>query len=184
VGKKPLLVSADDKTSVTIELIPKNNLKNITDRLPTTNKQDLKSWVTFPLTKLPLHVCGYTDGNLTVCVPKGSLSSTIYPYDELHYLRVERFQTRSDGLNSEELKASSNTAWMNPEALVEGVLEMWFEWTPSEHRLEVWILASGGDASFGKSSRPLEWPAEAPWRSEFEQHDLAVVRQSWLLRNI
>jgi hypothetical protein len=138
--------------------------------------------VVFPLTQLPLYVCRYFDGYLDVRIPEGSgLSSTLYPYDEMYYLRAERFQVKSNGLHSEELYESS---WETSEPLVEGVLEMWFEWTPSEHRLDVWVLTTGGGVSFGKSPRPEEWPAKAPWRPDFEQHDLAVVKQSWPLRNI
>jgi hypothetical protein len=180
-GNKPLSLSAG--TPVEIRLIPKGNLERIADRLPTTRKKDLRSWVAFPLTQLPLYASGYSDGYLDVRIPEDSgLSSTLYPYDELHYLRVERFQVKSDNLYSEALHDEAK--WTDSEPLVEGVLEMWFEWTPSKRRLEVWVLTAGGGASFGKSPRPEEWPPEAPWRSDFEQYDLTVVRQLWSLENI
>jgi hypothetical protein len=182
-GNKPLPVNAEDKNPTTIELIPKENLGRMEDRLPTKAKNDLRSWVIFPLTQLPLYASDYSNGKLKVRIPeKSGLSSTLYPYDELHYLRAERFQVKSASLQSENLQ----TSWRDTdlESRVEGVLEMWFEWTPSKHRLEVWILTTGGGVSFGKPDRPKDWPAEAPWRSEFQQHDLTVVRKSWFLENL
>ncbi|MDR1379770.1 MAG: hypothetical protein LBJ36_12075 [Synergistaceae bacterium] len=171
----------DAGVTVTIKLTPKENLERIGDRLPTTAKNDMRSWVTFPLTGLPLYTSKYSNSNLTMRIPEGSgLSSTLYPYDELHYLRAERFQVKDSTLYSEELY----TSWTTLEPLLEGVLEMWFEWMPSERRVEAWILATGGGVSFGKSSRPEEWPTTAPWRAEFEQHDMVVVRKSWLLENL
>jgi hypothetical protein len=98
----------------------------------------------------------------------------------MHYLRGERFQVKNGSLQSEEL----HTSWVATGERVEGVLEMWFQWTPSKSLLEAWILTTGGNASFGRASRPKEWPADASWRSEFELHDLAVVRGSWILKNL
>jgi hypothetical protein len=176
---KPLPMEAG--FPVTVALAPKENLSNIGDRLPVTAKNDLRSWVTFPLTGLPLYASKYSNGNLTMRIPEGSdLSSMLFPYDELHYLRAERFQVRNDSLYSEDL----HTTWTNLEPRLEGVLAMWFEWTPSERRLEAWVLTTGGGVSSRKSIRPKEWPVEASWRAAFEEQEVAVVRKSWRLENL
>jgi prepilin-type N-terminal cleavage/methylation domain-containing protein len=167
--------------SATIQLVPSENLTAITERLPpTAAKKDLRSWVTFPLTQLPVRVTGYSYGSLTIYLPKGSDLSAIYPYDEMHYLRAELFQAQGNSLVSHEL----TSYWESAEERLEGVLEMWFEWTPSKRLLEAWILTTGGESSSGCSVRPGDWPKEAPWRSGFERHDLAVARGSWILRNM
>jgi prepilin-type N-terminal cleavage/methylation domain-containing protein len=178
-GNKPLPMAPG--VPVTVELEPAENLSYVEDRLPTTAKTDLRSWVTFPLMGFPVYASLYVKGELTIRLAEGSgLLAVLRPYDEMHYLRAERFQAKNNDLQSEELRGS----WTKAESRVEGVLEMWFEWTPSKSRLEAWILATGGKASFGKTPRPEEWPAEASWRSEFELHDVAVVRGSWILKNL
>ncbi|MDR1979458.1 MAG: prepilin-type N-terminal cleavage/methylation domain-containing protein [Synergistaceae bacterium] len=176
---KPL--SIDAGVPVTIRLVPSENLTLVGDRLPTTEKKDLRSWITFPLVRFPVYVSEYNAGELTMRLADGSgLFAELRPYDEMHYLRAERFQVKNNNLQSEELHAF----WTGSESRVEGVLEMWFEWTPSKSMLEAWILTTGGQASFGRASRPREWPAEAPWRAEFEFYDMAVSRGSWLLKNL
>ncbi|MDR1623286.1 MAG: prepilin-type N-terminal cleavage/methylation domain-containing protein [Synergistaceae bacterium] len=180
-GNKPLSMSAG--VPATIKLTPSENLdsERMKERLPTTDKRDLRSWVTFPLMEFPVYASLYEKGSLTIRLAEGSgLSATLRPYDEMHYLRGERFQAKNDGLQSEELR----TSWTSAEHRVEGVLEMWFQWTPSKSLLEAWVLTTGGEASFGRASRPREWPTEAPWRAEFESRDLAVVRGSWILKNL
>ena len=166
--------------SVKFELVPSEELTGITTRLPTTAKNDLRSWVTFPLMRLPVYAV-YSAGELTVRMAGASgLSATLYPYDEMHYLRAERFYAQNGVMLSEALR----TTWTNLETRLMGVLEMWFEWTPSKKLLEAWILSSGGRASSRRTARPKDWPIEAPWREEFEFHDVAVVRGSWLLKNM
>jgi hypothetical protein len=168
--------------SLTVELVSGGGVSMLADKLPTTEKNDLRAWVTFPLMRLPVQVTGYSGGNLGIRLAEGSgLSATLRPYDEMHYLRAERFQTQNDLLYSQELTSH----WEMLEPRLEGVLEMWFEWTPSKRLLEAWILTTGGEFS-GRAgnARPAEWPKEAPWRGEFERHDLAVTRGSWILRNM
>jgi hypothetical protein len=175
---KPL--SLDAGFPVTIKMTPQDNLYTLSDRLSVTAQNDMRSWVTFPLTQLPLYA-KYSKGELTVCIPQeAGLSSTLYPYDELHYLRGERFQVRDGELWSEDLY----TTWTSYEARVDGVLETWFEWTPSKRRLEAWVLTTGGGFSSGDPVRPEEWPAEAPWRAEFEGRHMVVTRKSWILENL
>jgi hypothetical protein len=162
---------------VTVGLVPRENLYSMADRLPVTARNDLRSWVTFPLTRLPVHVSGYSGGNLTISLADGSgLSAVLRFYDEMHYLRAERFQTQDGRLYSQEL----TTSWAALEERLEGVLEMWFEWTPSKRLLEAWILTTGGESA--GNGRPWEWPEEAPWRAaEFTRQNLAVTRGSWIL---
>ena len=165
--------------SAKIKLIPSEELSGITSRLPTTARNDLRSWVIFPLMRLPVYAT-YSAGELTVRMADDSgLSTTLYPYDEIHYLRAERFYAQNEIMYSEELR----TAWTNVESRLEGVLEMWFEWTPSEKLLKSWILTTGGHAA-GRTIRPKDWPAEAPWRANFELHDVMVVKNSWFLKNM
>jgi len=173
-------VPMSEGVSVKFELIPSEELDAITTRLPTTARNDLRSWVTFPLMRLPVYAV-YSAGELTVRMAGASgLSATLYPYDEMHYLRAERFYAQNGVMLSEALR----TTWTNLETRLIGVLEMWFEWTPSKKLLEAWILSSGGRASSRRTARPKDWPIEAPWREEFEFHDVAVVRGSWLLKNM
>jgi hypothetical protein len=163
-----------------IELVPGENLTQITERLVTGDRTDLWSWVVFPLTNLPVHVKEYSGGRVTLQGAENSgLSATLFPYDEMHYLRGERFQVQHDRLYSENLRQS----WTSLQPRLDGVLETWFEFTPSKRLLDAWILAAGGPAAFGRGARPPEWPADAPWRDAFERYDLAVVRASWLVRN-
>lgn len=178
-GNKPLTLEAD--APVTVKLVPSENLHVMAERLPTTEKKDLRSWVTFPLTGFPVYASRYDGGELTIR-PADTLGifTELRPYDELHYLRANRFQVKNNSLYSEEL----HTSWIEAESRVEGVLEMWFQWTPSKSRLEAWVLTTGGAASFGRTSRPKEWPAEAPWSPDFELHDVTVVRGSWILKNL
>jgi hypothetical protein len=176
-------MSAGD--SATVRLVQSGDMtaisKILAEKLPTTAKNNLKSWVTFPMTRLPVHVTGYSGDDLTIrMAEKSELSADLYPYDEMHYLRAELFQVQQNRLLSYEL----TTRWEGPEERLEGVLEMWFEWTPSKHLLEAWILTTGGESSSGRSARPREWPKEAPWRGEFERHILAVAHGSWILRNM
>ncbi|MDR2179893.1 MAG: prepilin-type N-terminal cleavage/methylation domain-containing protein [Synergistaceae bacterium] len=168
--------------SVTVELLPSENLQANEDRLTVTAKNDLRSWVAFPLVGFPVHMSLYDKRELTVALAdEFDLSpATLRPYDDMYYLRADRFQVKNNRLYSEELHSS----WVKSEPRIEGVLEMWFEWTPSKSRLEAWILTTGGKATFGKTARPKEWPAQAPWRAEFALHDLTVARGSWILKNM
>ncbi|MDR1377055.1 MAG: prepilin-type N-terminal cleavage/methylation domain-containing protein [Synergistaceae bacterium] len=176
---RPLLMEAN--VPVTVKLVSRESLQTVGDRLQTTKEEDLRSWVTFPLMGFPVYVSSYQAGELKIRLAEGSgLSAELRPYDEMHYLRGERFLVKNDSLYSEEL----HTSWVGSEPRVEGVLEMWFQWMPSASKLEAWILTTGGEAVFGKSSRPREWPAEAPWSPEFELHDVTVVRGSWILKNL
>ena len=172
-------VPLSEGESVRFELIPREELSGISTRLPTAARNDLRSWVTFPLMGLPVYAT-YSTGELTIRMADGSgLSATLYPYDEMHYLRAERFFIQNEVMYSEELR----TAWTYLETRLEGVLEMWFEWSPSKRLLEAWVLTTGGSAST-ITARPKEWPPEAPWRASFGLHDVAVVKGSWLLRNM
>jgi len=177
-------VPMSEGVSVKFELIPREELDAITTRLPTTARNDLRSWVTFPLMRLPVYAV-YSAGELTIRTADGfDLSSMpsppfLHPYDEMHCLRAERFYAQNNVMLSEELR----TAWTNLETRLEGVLEMWFEWTPSKKLLDAWILTTGGNSS-GRTERPKDWPIEAPWRTNFELHDVAVARGSWLLKNM
>jgi hypothetical protein len=131
---------------------------------------------------LPVHAT-YATGALTVRIAEGyDRTATLYPYDEMHCLRAERFYAQHVFMYSEELR----TTWTNLETRLEGVLEMWFEWTPSEKLFEVWILMSGGRvfSGSGRTARPKDWPPEAPWRANFESHHVMVVRGSWFLKNM
>jgi hypothetical protein len=169
-------VEMTEGVPVTVELVPSGNPEAVDEDLP---MRDLRRWVTFPLTRLPVYAGGYTNGKLTIRLADGSgLSAVLRPYDEMHYLRAERFQTQDGRLFSQELTAE----WTNLEDRQEGVLEMWFEWTPSKRLLEAWILTAGGESPEG--GRPGEWPKEAPWRAEFERLGLAVTRGSWILRGM
>ena len=152
-----------------------------TNRLTTSARNDLRSWVTFPLMRLPVHAV-YSSGSVTISMAEASgLSAALYPYDEMHYLRASRFHVRNESMFSEELR----TAWTNVETRLEGVLEMWFEWTPSKNLLEAWILTSGGGVpTASRTTRPSDWPPEAPWRDSFERHSVLVTRGAWFLRNM
>jgi hypothetical protein len=169
---------------VTVELVPPENRDRITDRLPAAlYRNDLRSWVVFPLMRLPVYASSYSGGNLTIRPAADSADlpeffGALRFYDEMHYLRAERFQVQYGRLYSQEL----TTSWAAMEERLEGVLEMWFEWTPSKRLLEAWILTAGGESS--ENGRPGEWPKEAPWRAEFDGLELAVTRGSWILRNM
>ena len=177
----PITLSGGE--SVRIRLVPSEELSGITNRLPTTARNDLRSWVTFPLMRLPVYAT-YSAGELTVRMADGSgLSATLNPYDEMHCIRAERFYAQHDVMYSDELR----NAWTNVEERLEGVLEMWFEWTPSKKLLEAWILTTGGIREKNPTAgtaRPKDWPSEAPWRANFEFHDVVVVRGSWFLKNM
>ena len=179
-GTLPLSMNAGVPIKVKLEPHENLSLYHISERLPTTDRRDLRAWVTFPLMGFPVYVSAYSAGELTIRLAEGTgLTSTLYPYDEMHYLRGERFQVRNDALYSEDL----TTTWTNFDARIEGVLELWFEWTASEKRLEAWVLTSGGRA-LRKSSRPRNWPAEAAWNSDFERHEVLVLSDSWILHNM
>lgn len=174
-------VSMDEGMSCRVELVPLENRLQLTERLRAGQKGDLWSWVAFPFMKLPVYAKEYSGGKITLQLANNSaLSAVLLPYDEMHYLRSERFQVMYDTLYSETLRQS----WDSFQPRIEGVLEMWFEFTPSKRLLEAWVLATGGPAAFGESVRPPEWPDEAPWRTAFERCDLAVARASWLVRNL
>jgi hypothetical protein len=156
-----------------------DGLSALADRLPTTDRSDLWSWVAFPMTRLPGYA-RYSGGTLALQVPGApGFSAVLYPYDEVHYLRAQRFYVQDNVMYSQELRS----AWVAGEARLEGVLEMWFQWSPSKKLLEAWILTTGGTSS-GRTLRPKEWPPGAPWRFGFEFHDVAVVKGSWLLKNM
>ncbi|GHS93253.1 hypothetical protein AGMMS50276_03200 [Synergistales bacterium] len=152
-------------------------------RLPATSKKDIRSWAVFPLSRLPVHISSHIAGSHSSSLKiqlASAMSTYIYPYDELHYLRGERFFAENAQLYAQTL----TTAWQSQgEAMLEGVLEMWFEWTPSLHRLEAWILTTGGQSGV-KTPRHSDWPAAAPWKADFERQDTAVVFGSWILKNL
>ncbi len=174
-------ISLSEGDPATIDLISPESPEIIRDRLNVGMERDLWSWVTFPCMKLPVHVVARSGARITVrLAEKSDLNATLMPYDEMHYLRGERFQVENETLYSESLR----TAWVSSQPRVDGILEMWFNWVPSERLLDVWVLASGGPAAFGGSGRPATWPAEAPWRKSFERHDMKVLRASWLVRNL
>lgn len=176
---RALLMTEGDLATISLTLPTDSDI--LRDRLNTGMEKDLWSWVTFPCMKLPLHVVAQSGSRITVRMAENSgLNATLMPYDEMHYLRSERFQVQYDTLYSENLR----TSWTSYQPRVDGILEMWFAWIPSQRILDAWVLATGGPATFGKSGRPGEWPADAPWRRGFEDHDLAVVRASWLVRNL
>lgn len=173
-------IALNEGQSANVRLIPSPAPGYISNRLSTHAKNDLRSWVTFPLMRIPVHAA-YAGGSITVSMAEASgLSATIYPFDEMHYLRASRFYAQNEIMFSEELR----TAWTHVEARLEGVLEMWFEWTPSKNLLEAWILTTGGGISSGRSTRPADWPLEAPWRASFERHSVLVTRGAWILRNM
>ena len=175
-------LTLDGGHDAAVRLVPQENLGEVPDRLPVMVKNDLRSWVVFPLSRFPVHVSAYLAG--TVTVSAAAFSVTIYPNDEMYYLRAERFQVQNDTLQSEELHDRDSWAAKGMFSRVEGVLEMWFEWNPAAKVLDVWVLTTGGPAAFGRSVRPRDWPAEAPWRDEFSLHDVTVVRASWQVRNL
>jgi len=172
-------ISLSEGASAVIKLVPDNELDAIATRLPTTSRNDLRSWVTFPLMQFPVYAT-FSGGKLTVRMAGGSgLSATLCPFDEMHCLRAERFYVQNDTMYSEELR----NAWINVESRLEGVLEMWFEWTPSQKLLEAWVLTTGGASGF-RTARPKDWPSEAPWRANFELHEVMVHNDSWTLKNM
>ena len=172
-------ISMNAGDSAKIRLIPSEELVGIATGLPTAAKNDLRSWVTFPLMRMPVHAV-YLAGELTVRMADDSgRSATLHPFDEMHYIRAARFYVQDEVMYSEELR----TSWTNIETRLEGVLEMWFEWTPSKKLLEAWILTTGG-RSFRRTAKPGDWPSEAPWRDEFENHDVVVTKGSWFLKNM
>ncbi|MDR3264844.1 MAG: prepilin-type N-terminal cleavage/methylation domain-containing protein [Synergistaceae bacterium] len=174
-------VSMDEGASCRIELVPPENRSELTEMLYYGRKNDLWSWVVFPFMRLPVYTRDYSGGKLTVQLAADSaLNATLLPYDEMHYLRSDRFQVQNETLYSETLRQS----WTSIQPRVDGVLELWFELRPSKRLLDVWVLAAGGPATFGKSVRPQGWPDEAPWRSVFERYDLAVARASWPVKNL
>jgi prepilin-type N-terminal cleavage/methylation domain-containing protein len=177
----PVTLSGDMTESFALIAPPDEKLSDILDTgLPVRIRNDLRSWVTFPLMRYPSHA-QYSAGKLTIRMADDPrLSATLYPYDELHFIRAERFYAQSGAMLSQELR----TAWMNPDSRLEGVLEMWFEWTPSKKLLEAWILTTCGSSSTGRTVRPKDWPHEAPWRANFELFDVLVVKGSWLLKNM
>ncbi|GHS88251.1 hypothetical protein AGMMS49957_09430 [Synergistales bacterium] len=155
------------------------------DRLPVNTASDIRSWTVFPLSGRPVSIsnhsvaAGHSSSWLTIRLTGVQPPIQLYPYDELHYLRAARFFAENAGLYAETF----TTAWKSQGEMLEGVLEMWFEWTPSKRRLEVWILTTGGESSV-KNSRPSEWPASAPWKADFERQDMAVTFGSWILKNL
>jgi len=175
----PIVLNEGQSTNV--RLIPSSSeLGTTPSRLTGHTRNDLRSWVTFPLMRLPVHAV-YSASSVTVSMAEASgLSAVLYPYDEMHYLRASRFFAQNEAMFSEELR----TAWTHIENRLEGVLEMWFEWTPSKNLLEAWILTTGGRISSGRSARPAGWPLEAPWRTSFEYHSVLVTRGAWFLRNM
>jgi hypothetical protein len=179
LGNAVLPMSAG--VDVKINLTPSEQLSIVADRLSTTARKDLRAWVAFPLMGYPVYASLFSHGELTIRLADGSnLSAELSPLDEMHYLRVTRFQATKNVLQSEELYST----WTAPEARADGVLEMWFEWTPSKKLLDAWVLASGGSSSTLRAERPESWPQEAPWRAEFFRHEVAVARGSWVLRNL
>ena len=118
-------ISLSEDQSAKVRLIPSTELGGISSRLPTNARNDLRSWVTFPLMRLPVHAV-YAAGEITIRMADGSgLSATLFPFDEMHYLRASRFFAQDGIMYSEELR----TAWTQIETRLEGVLEMWFEWS-------------------------------------------------------
>lgn len=174
---RPLAMEAG--VSCSLELFPAEAMTGAADGLRPGTRDDLWSWVVFPFMKLPLYLSGRF-GNTVVLQAAVSAKAPLLPWDEMHFLRGERFQVRHSTLYGETLRRR----WEAGQPLLDGILEMWFEWTPSKRLLEAWVLSTGGSAAFGTASRPPEWPPEAPWREDFEGHDTVVSRASWVVRNL
>lgn len=144
---------------------------------------DLRSWFSLPLTGYPLFWEGGTPSKPILKLANGVVGPVVVPpVNELYLLRGERFRVMNDTLYFQELWGAWHPPSFQPRE--DGVLSLWIEWRPALQCLDLWVLTSGGAAVFGPAPRPSSWPAEAPWKKEFERHEVYVSRASWRVENL
>jgi prepilin-type N-terminal cleavage/methylation domain-containing protein len=145
---------------------------------------DLRSWCALPLIGMPLLISSRTTAAISLSLAAGVSSpiDDIPPVNEMMCLCCDRFRVRDDVFRFQRMYDDWSPPAFYPRE--DGVLSMWVEWRPTNGTFDIWVLASGGPAVFGTSTRPFEWPDGAPWLDEFAAHELYVSRASWRLENV
>lgn len=152
-----------------------------------SNYNDLRSWCVLPSAGVPFHIDTiFIDNNRLKLTLADSWHDNVEipPICEVYTLAADRFYVAEidSEFRFQEMQILFYPASGYPRE--NGVLAMYVEWRPEKKIFDLYVLTSGGDAVYGKSSRPAAWPAEADWKRDFEDHELYVSRASWRIKNL
>lgn len=118
---------------------------------------------------------------------QNSSSVTIYPGDELLYLKCERMFVEGENFKFWRFELEDNdvdqwsrtTAYSNEQ----GILDIYFELDTNNNILDMYVLASGGYNDSRDTKKPAIW--NGTWTSEdYANYIVYVSRASWKLSNI
>lgn len=108
-------------------------------------------------------------------------SVTVYPGDELLYLKCERMYV--EGQNFKFQRSENDAArWTNAYSNEDGILDIYFELDTNNRILDMYVLASGGYNDSGDTQKPAIW--KGTWTSDYANYIVYVSRASWKLSNI
>ena len=148
--------------------------------------QDIRSWCVMPSIGVPLHIDSFTvSGKLRLTLAASWPENiNLTPASNLYKLMAERFFAIYNIFRFQRMQNTWNDLASQGFPREQGVLALYCEWRPASKIFDLYILSSGGKAVFNKSARPSDWPLDADWQSEFEQHELCVSKASWRIENL
>ena len=148
--------------------------------------QDIRSWCIMPSIGVPLHIDSFTvRGKLKLTLAASWPENIkLTPASNLYRLIAEQFFAVYNIFRFKRLQNTWEDLAFTGFPRERGILALYCEWRPAEKIFDLYILSSGGAAVFNKSSRPSDWPLDADWQNEFEQHELCVSKASWKIENL
>ena len=148
--------------------------------------QDIRSWCIMPSMGVPLHIDTFTvSGKLRLTLAAswpGDINLT--PASNLYRLMADRFFAVYNTFRFQRLQKRWDDLAAAGFPRERGILALYCEFSPASKIFDLYILSSGGAAVFNKSSRPSDWPLDADWQNEFEDHELCVSKASWKIENL
>lgn len=141
-----------------------------------TNKLELKSWISFPGTISPFWVSAIDQPSSSLTLHSETFQ-TIKMFDEIHFIRAIKLYVRNNSLYANRLDGSGE------QPIADGISGMWCTFDPAGDRvLTVRVLARASTRR-GDTQGTIEgWPSEAPPPADPE-YRYAAVSRSWRIRN-
>jgi prepilin-type N-terminal cleavage/methylation domain-containing protein len=141
-----------------------------------TNKLELKSWVSFPGAISPFWVSAIDQASSSLTLYSETFQ-TIKMFDEMHFTRAVKLYVRNDSLYANRLDGSGE------QPIADGIAGMWCTFdTAGDRVLTVRVLARASTRRGDTQSTIEGWPSEAPPPTDPE-YRYAAVSRSWRIRN-
>lgn len=156
-------------------------------RTSPTRKDYLSSYTVLAGAGRPIYITDVPDSNGYIS-PKlqngsSSISATIYPGDELLYLKCERMYVEGENFKFQRFGKEDNEGdWAGAYLNEAGILDIYFELDTNNNILDMYVLASGGYNDSGDTQKPAIW--KGTWTSDYANYIVYVSRASWKLSNI